>query len=153
MEETTMLKDEEPPSVTKNVMTKPVITIDVNSSVQEAAKVMSEKHIGSIVVVKKGKPVGIATERDILERVVAKGFDPSKVKMKDIMTQPLITINGNMPLINAVRTMEKNKIRRLLIMKNGELVGIVTQRDLLRALAFHVIISFRPLLKSSEEGV
>jgi len=141
-----MLEDKEPPSIVKNVMAKPVITVDKDNSVFEAAKVMSEKGIGSIVVTDKGKPAGIATERDILQRVVAKGLDASKVKMKDIMSQPLMTINGDVPIINAIRIMEKNKVRHLLIIEKGKLVGIVTQRDLLRALAFHVVISFRPLL-------
>ncbi len=141
-----MSEDKEPPSIVKNVMAKPVITVDKNNSVFEAARVMSEKGVGSIVVTDKGKPVGITTERDVLQRVVAKGLDASKVKMKDIMSKPLITINGNMPIINAIRIMEKNKVRRLLVLEKGKLVGIVTQRDLLRALAFHVLISFRPLL-------
>jgi len=141
-----MLEDEEPPSIIRNVMAKPVITIYEDSSVLEAAKIMSERRIGCVVVTDKEKPVGIATERDILQRVVAKGMDASKVKMKYIMSKPLITINGNTPIINAIRVMEKNKVRRLLIVERGKLVGIATQRDLLRALAFHVLISFRPLL-------
>jgi len=141
-----MLEDKEPPSIVKNVMAKPVITIDKDSSVREAAKIMSEKGIGCIVVTDKGKPVGITTERDMLQGVVAKGLDASKLKMENIMSKPLITINGNVPIINAIRVMEKNSVRRLLVVEKGKIVGIVTQRDLLRALAFHVIISFRPLL-------
>ena len=141
-----MLENEEPPSIVKNVMTKSVITIDKDNSVFAAAKAMSKKGIGSIVVTDEGKPIGIITERDILQRVVAKGLDASRTKMKDTMSKPLMTINGNMPIINAIRIMEKNKVRRLLVIEKGKLVGIVTQRDLLRALAFHVIISFRPLL-------
>jgi len=141
-----LMEGKEPPSIVKNVMAKPVITINKNGSAYEAAKTMSEKDIGCIVVTENGKPVGIATERDILQRVVAKDLDASKVVMKDIMTKPLITINGNMPIINAIRVMEKNNVRRLLIVEKGRVVGIVTQRDLLRVLAFHVLISFRPLL-------
>lgn len=136
----------EPPSTVKNVMKSPVITVDANSSVCNAAKIMSEKRIGAIVIVEDGKPVGIATERDIVERVVAKALDVKKVKMKEIMSKPLITVNEDMPIINAVRIMQKNNIRRLVVMKNDELRGIVTQRDLLKALALHVLISFRPLL-------
>jgi len=141
-----MLEDKEPPSTVKSVMAKPVITINKDSSVLEAAKIMSEKGIGSIVITDKGKPVGITTERDILQRVVGKGLDASKVNMKAVMSHPIITINGRMPIINAIRMMEKNKVRRLLVVERGKLVGIVTQRDLLRALVFHVMISFRPLL-------
>lgn len=141
-----MLEDKEPPSIVKGVMTKPVITIDRGGSVLEAAKMMSEQRIGCTVVMDEGKPVGIATERDILQRVVAKGLDASKVKMKDIMSKPLITINGNTQIINVIRVMQKNNVRHLPIIEKGELIGIVTQRDLLRALALHVLISFRPLL-------
>lgn len=131
----------------KNVMARPVITIDKNGSVHEVAKIMTEKGIGCIVVTDKDAPVGMATERDILRRVVAKGLDASNVKMKDIMSKPLITINGSMPIINAIRVMEKNNVRRLLVVEKRKPIGIVTQRDLLRVLAFHVLISFRPLLQ------
>jgi CBS domain-containing protein len=141
-----VLEDKEPPSIVKGIMTKPVITVDKDSSVHEAAKIMSEKRIGCTVVMDKGRPVGIATERDILQRVVVKGLDVSKVKMKNIMSEPLITINGNMPIVNAIRVMQKNNVRHLPITEKGELIGIVTQRDLLRVLALHVLISFRPLL-------
>jgi CBS domain-containing protein len=141
-----VLEDKEPPSIVKGIMTKPVITVDKDSSVHETAKIMSEKRIGCTVVMDKGRPVGIATERDILQRVVVKGLDVSKVKMKNIMSEPLITINGNMPIVNAIRVMQKNNVRHLPITEKGELIGIVTQRDLLRVLALHVLISFRPLL-------
>ena len=66
--------------------------------------------------------------------------------MKDIMSKPLITINAKMLITNAIRIMQKNNVRHLPIIEKGELIGIVTQRDLLRALALHVLISFRPLL-------
>jgi len=141
-----VLREKEPPSIVKGVMTKPVITIDKDSSVFQAAKVMSEKAIGSIVVTDKGEPVGITTERDILQRVVAKGLDASNVQMNDVMSQPLITVNESVPIINAIRIMERNRVRHLLIIEKDELAGIVTQRDLLRVLVFHVLISFRPLL-------
>lgn len=129
-------------------MTKPVITINADSSVHEAAELMSKKGVGSIVITIKQKPVGIVTERDMVERVVAKGLDASKVKIKKIMSKPLTTVKSDMSIIEAIRTMQKKKIRRLLIIENEKIIGIVTQRDLLRALAFHVIISFRPLLET-----
>jgi len=141
-----MLEDKEPPSIVKGIMTKPVITVDKGRSVYEAARIMSEEKIGCIVVTDEGRPAGITTERDILQRVVAKGLDASKVKMKDIASKPLITIKGNMSIVKTIRVMQKNNVRHLPIMEEKELVGIVTQRDLLRALALHVLISFRPLL-------
>ena len=141
-----MLEDREPPSIVKGVMKKPVITIDKSHYVDEAAKMMSRKGIGCIVVMDEKRPVGIATERDILQRVVAKDLDASKVEMKNIMSRPLISVSGNTPIVNAIRVMQKNNVRHLPVMEKGGLVGIVTQRDLLRALALHVLISFRPLL-------
>ena len=136
------------PSTVRGIMTKPVITTKTDSSVHEAAELMNRKKVGSIVVARGKKPVGIVTERDIVGRVVAKGFDASKVLMKEIMSKPLITVRSGMSLIDAIRVMQKKKIRRLLVTENNELIGIVTQRDLLRALAFHVVISFRPLLET-----
>ena len=141
-----------PPSTVQSVMTKPVVTTKTDICVRKAAELMSKKNVGSIVVTSREKPVGIVTERDMVERVVAKGLDASKVKMEEIMSKPLTTIEGDMPIIEAVRIMQKKKIRRLLIIENKKLDGVVTQRDLLRALAFHVVISFRPLLEMSKES-
>ncbi|MGD8545540.1 MAG: CBS domain-containing protein [Candidatus Bathyarchaeota archaeon] len=142
-----MAKEKEPPSIVRGVMTEPVITVSKDHSVLETVEIMSKKSIGCVVIMDKGKPVGIATERDILKRVVAEGLNPSEVKIEEIMSKPVRTINGDMAVIEAIRVMQKNDIRHLPVIEKEELVGIVTQRDLLRALAFHVIISFRPLLQ------
>jgi len=146
------MEDKKPPSTVRSVMTKLVITTKTDSSVREAAELMRKKNVGSVVVTYEGKPVGIVTERDMVERVVARGLDASKVQMKEIMSKSLITTTGEMPIIEAIRMMQKKKIRRLLIMENRRLIGIITQRDLLRALAFHVVISFRPLLETNWEA-
>lgn len=143
------MERKEPLSTVRSVMSKPVVTTKADNSIREAAEVMGKKNVGCIIVTHEGKPVGIVTERDMLRNVVAKGLDASKVQMKEIMSKQLITAKSNMPIIEAVRILQKKKIRRLLIMENKKLAGIVTQRDLLRALAFHVIISFRPLLETS----
>lgn len=137
-----------PPSTVRSVMSKPVITVEAESSVREAANLMTKKGVGSIVVTREGSPVGIVTERDMVERVVAKGLEASKLRIEEILSKPLITTKSDMPIIEAIRMMQKEKIRRLLIVENKKLVGIATQRDLLRALAFHVVISFRPLLET-----
>jgi len=146
------MEDKKPPSTVRSVMTQLVITTKTDSSVREAAELMRKKNVGSIVVTYEGKPVGIVTERDIVERVVARGLDASKVQMKEVMSKSLITTTGEMPIIEAIRMMQKKKIRRLLIMENKKLIGIITQRDLLRALAFHMVISFRPLLETNWEA-
>lgn len=146
------MRETSPPSTVKDVMTTPIITVDAKSSVCEVAEVMSSKRIGCIIITDKGKHVGIATERDMVQRVLAKGLDASRVKMTEIMSQPLITTEADTSIVDAIRMMDKKEIRRLLVVEKGKVVGIATQRDLLRALAFHVLISFRPLLQTKREG-
>ncbi len=141
------MEGQKPPSTVRNVMTKTVVTTELHKFVREAAELMGKKNVGSLVAVHKGKPVGIITERDIVEKIVARGVDASSVQIKEIMSKPLITVKSDTPIIEAIRTMQRKKIRRLVIVENQKLIGIVTQRDLLRALAFHVMISFRPLLE------
>lgn len=146
------MKGREPPSIVRNIMSKPVVTTGDTTSARRAAEIMGERAVGSLVVTREDRPVGIVTERDILERVVAKGLDASQIQIVDIMSEPLITVKGNRSIIEAIRIMQKKKIRRLIVLENKKVKGIVTQRDLLRALAFHVIISFRPLLGTAQDG-
>ena len=141
-----MEENKEPPSTIKAVMNTPVVTTDPSSTVRHAAEIMSEKHIGCIVVTEKEKLLGMLTERDVVEKVVAVGLDPSKAEVKKIMAQPLVTVDEGSSIIEAIRIMRKNNIRRLPVLRNGKLVGIVTERDLLRAMALHALISFRPIL-------
>ena len=143
------MENKEPPAIGQNIMSKPVITVDANSTVEDVALLMSTENVRAIVVTSNNKPIGIITERDIVERVVAKGLDPSKTQLDSVMTKPLASAKSNMPIVDAIRMMQKRKIRRLVVMDKEKMIGIVTQRDLLRALAFHVVISFRPLLETS----
>jgi CBS domain-containing protein len=115
----------------KDIMTKEVVTIEPEKTVFEAAELMSQKELGCIVVTVKAFPVGIITERDIVRRIVAKraSFD---VKVGDVMTKDLITIDPDASLREAARVMSNNKIRRLPVLKNKELVGIVVSSDFVR---------------------
>ncbi len=118
------------PSV-KDIMTKEVITIEVNRSVFEAAELMSSSGVGCVVVVIKGFPVGIITERDIVRRIVAKRCSPD-IKVTEVMTKALITVDPDTSLKEAARLMSTNKIRRLPVLKNNKLVGIVAASDFVR---------------------
>jgi CBS domain-containing protein len=118
------------PSV-KDIMTKEVLTIDNSKSVFEAAELMSSKGLGCLIVVIKGFPVGIITERDIVRRIVAKRSSPD-VKVVEVMTKKLITVNPDTSLKEAARVMLTNKIRRLPVLKNNKLVGIVVASDFVR---------------------
>jgi len=128
-------------------MRSPVITVNSEASVKEAAEIMARKRIGCIIVTERDTPVGIVTERDILEKVVAPGLDSATTTMREIMSHPLITVRPDESIIKAARIMKRDNVRRLVVLEDEKLVGVVTERDLLRAAAFHVAISFRPLLQ------
>jgi len=134
------------PSVVRGIMKSPVVTIDSESPVTEVAKVMAKHHVGGIVVTIEGKPGAMVTERDILEKVVATGADASKTSVGRIMSKPLITASEDLSIIEAIMLMRRKKVRRLPILEEGRLIGIVTERDLLKAIALHVFLSFRPLV-------
>ncbi len=115
----------------KDIMTKEVVTIDVDKSVFEAAQLMDLKSLGCLIVVNKLLPVGIITERDIVRRIVAKRSSPD-VNVSEIMTKTLITVDLDSSLKDAARMMSTNKIRRLPVLKNNNLVGIVVSSDFVR---------------------
>lgn len=116
------------------VMTKTPVTIKPDVRVRNALQIMIRKDIGSLIVVKDGKPVGIITERDVTRRslrpVRAKGVYNNPVTR--LMTRRLITVPPNMPVWEAFETMVIKKIRRLPVVEQGRLVGIVTERDLFK---------------------
>ncbi len=120
------------PSV-KDIMTKDVVSIDVNNSVFEAAELMSSNQLGCLVVMDGEVPVGIVTERDIVRRVCAKKL-PGETKVSGIMSKTLITIDPDVSLKEAARVMSNNQIRRLPVLKQNKLVGIVVASDFVRNL-------------------
>jgi CBS domain-containing protein len=116
----------------EDVMVKEVITIDENSTVKEAADVMNKFEIGCLIAVKKGKAMGIITERDLLKRVVAEAKDSNKTKVKDIMSSPLVVVEPSMDLDEAVRLMFQMKIKKLPVVDGKRLVGLVSLTDIAR---------------------
>ena len=115
------------------IMTRNVVTIDPEASMEQAAQIMGEKHIGSLIVKKYDTPVGIVTERDLLSKVLAEGKDPRKTKIETEMSYPLVTIPSTLKIKEAAQTMIKKK-GRLAVFDGGALVGVVTASDLIRSL-------------------
>lgn len=113
------------------IMTEKVITVSTKEKVSKALAIMAKNDIGSLVVVDKGQPVGILTERDIIRRLV-KDWKIRDVPVDDLMSHPLITAEPETPSWEAFRIMLKKRIRRLPLVDGGKLVGIVTERDLFR---------------------
>ena len=116
--------------IVKDVMNTDVKTTDDDSSVQEAAKEMKKFRIGSLVVVDGTKMIGIVTERDIMDKVVSEASDPSKIKVKEVMTDEVIMVDPEKDLGEAAELMVDKKIKKLPVIKGNQLVGIVTAWDL-----------------------
>jgi CBS domain-containing protein len=114
-----------------DAMTSSVITADPKTTVADAAVLMSRFKIGSIVIKSKTGPEGLITESDIIEKVVAKNIMASEINIGQIMTKNLILIDPGSELNQAARLMAKNNIRRLPVVNNGSLVGILTSTDVL----------------------
>jgi CBS domain-containing protein len=116
----------------EDVMVSEVITIDENSSVKVAAEVMNKFEIGCLIAVRKGKAMGIITERDLLKRVVADVKDATKTKVRDVMSSPLVVVEPNMELEEAVKLMFQMKIKKLPVVDEKRLVGLVSLTDIAR---------------------
>lgn len=116
-----------------DIMSRDIVTIGKEATMDEAARIMGEKHIGSLIVEIDGEPVGIVTERDLLSRVIAKGLDPKNVKVSRVTSSPLITLKPSLSIKKAAQTMIKKK-GRLAVFDAGKLVGIITASDLVRSL-------------------
>jgi len=138
------------PSIVADIMSSPVVTIDSEANARDAALLMTDRRIGSIIVEKQGQPIGIVTERDMLERVVSLCKDPCETKMKEIMSSPLITTSKEIGILDAMRKMRENGISRLVVMDNSTLLGVVSERDIVRAVSISSLTSFSTLLRRRE---
>ena len=114
-------------------MTKEVITVDSDKTIFDAAVLMSEKEIACLVVIDDKTPIGIVTERDFVRRVVSKK-SLLNAKISEIMSKPLITVDPESSLRDAARLMINNKIRRLPVVKENKLVGVLVASDFTRQL-------------------
>jgi CBS domain-containing protein len=120
--------------VVRDIMTKEIVMIESSETTLEAAKLMADRGISSLFVVKDGVPVGIVTERDFVKKVCAKELEISRVNIEDIMSKILTTAEPETPIEVAVQRMVNHKIRRLPIMERGKIVGIITVTDLAKHL-------------------
>mgnify|MGYP002623893062 CR=1 FL=1 len=108
-----------------------VATIDRDASVQEAADLMHSRHIGALIVLHDGNIVGIFTERDLLNRVVAEKKDPAKVQVFEVMTKKVAVCSPDTPIESCRAAMTRNKMRHLPVVNDGKLVGIISSGDIL----------------------
>ncbi len=117
-------------TATVKSIVRPIVSLDKSKSARDCAQKMLQLKIGSVVVSDGGKFVGIVTERDLLEKVIAAGKDPGMVTLGEAMSSPLITLEVNGGLGEATSLMLQKNVRRLIATDKGKIVGIFTQRDL-----------------------
>lgn len=116
----------------KDVMSSPVVTVNEDAASNKVARLMEENELGCVIVTSKdGKPLGIITERDLVIRVLSKNLKPDAVKAKEIMTSPLVTVEPDATINEAAKKMNRLNIRRLGVLYKGNLVGVVSSKDIL----------------------
>lgn len=138
------------PSNVGDAMSSPVITVDGETNVRDSATLMTDKGIGSLIILVEGKPVGIVTKRDMIKRVVSECKDPCGTKIKDIMTSPVITTGKDVGILSTMRTMREHQISQLLVLEGDKMVGVISERDVIKAVSYASLASFTPLMRGKK---
>ena len=117
--------------IVKQAMTKNVLVTNPNTTVRDTAKVMSEHRVGCLVVMEDKKIAGIITELDIIQKVVANDKDPNTTTVGDVMTKDVLTVRADQTLEEASHIMVERNIKKLPVIEDDHLVGIITATDLI----------------------
>ena len=125
----------------RDIMQKNVITIESVKKAHDAAITLKEKEISFLVVVKEGKPIGIVSERDIVRKIVADNNDAQTTQLEIIMSKNFKWVEPNASIESAVQKMLNSNIRRLVVLENENLVGVITQTDLTEFLRSKILIN------------
>jgi CBS domain-containing protein len=115
-----------------NIMTQPVQTVSVVATVQEAAERMARFNVGALLVCSEARVVGVVTDRDLLVRGMAEGRDPARTPVGELMTVGPITVDPREPIEKAVEILETHRFRRLPVVEDGHLIGILSVADIAR---------------------
>ena len=124
----------------RDIMEKNVITIENDKTAQEAAKIIAEKDISFLVVINDGIPQGVLSESDFVRKVAAEDKKSSGIKVSDIMSYKFRSVDPTTTIEDAVQKMLNKNIRRLLVIENEKLVGVVTQTDLASYLRDQILV-------------
>ena len=117
-----------------DVMTKSVVSVDASMTINEAAKMMEDAKVGAVIVMEDNSPVGIITDRDFSVKVAAHAYQISE-PVKLIMSSPLVSINSDESVRSAADLMHDRGIRKLPVIKEGQVIGIITASDIVNLLA------------------
>jgi len=118
----------------RDIMSSKIITMELDVTPTEIAKIMSKNNVGSIIITKNQMPFGIITEHDIISKIVAQNKLPSETKTVDVLTTPLVVVSPLTPVDEIAEKMMLKKIRRIVVMDKDQAVGIVTVTDFVKNL-------------------
>lgn len=124
----------------RDIMNKNVVTIEHDKPALDAARLITEKDISFLVIEKDGNPIGVVSERDFVRRLVANDKQPSQIPLSEIMSYKFRWVEPSTEIEDAVQKMLNNNIRRLLVLENEKLVGVITQTDLASFLRSKLLI-------------
>ena len=125
----------------RDIMQKNVITIEKTKKAQDAAIILKDKEISFLVVINDSKPIGIVSERDIVRKIVADNKESQSTPLETIMSKNFKWVEPNASIESAVQKMLNNNIRRLVVLEDGELAGVITQTDLTEFLRSKILIN------------
>ena len=114
----------------EDIMSKKLVTADINETVKEACNRYRELKVGCLVITDKDQIAGLVTERDIIERTICNDRDPNTTKISEIMSIDIKTVDSYASIEEALEIMQKNKIKKIPVVSNNELVGIITITDI-----------------------
>ena len=124
----------------RDIMCKDVITIEDDKSVAEAAKIISDNDISFLVIIKDGLPIGVLSEKDFVRKLVAEDKHASDTLISEIMSYKFRWVEPTTSIEDAIQKMLNNNIRRLLVLEDGKLVGVITQTDLAEYLRDQLLV-------------
>jgi CBS domain-containing protein len=133
----------------KDYMTKEVNTVDYDATVTEAANIMAsdKNYEGYVIILQKGKPIGIVTERDLVNKVIVGGLDPATTRVSDVMSSPVITIDPEDDLLKATQVMKERNVRKLVVVREEIIYGIITARNISQNVRDYVDQSVRDIVR------
>ena len=128
-------------TLVRDIMEKNVITIEHDKTALDASTILREKEISFLVIMKEDKPTGIVSERDIVRKIAAEDLKPSKIDLENIMSKKFKWVTPDTEIEFAVQKMLNNNIRRLIVLENESLVGVITQTNLAEFLRSKLLIN------------
>lgn len=116
----------------KDIMQKYALTVSEDLTAYEGAKIMQENNVGFLIVQENEMPIGIVTEWDYIHSIIVNRMNPDEVKLKELMRTDIVTVTPDTPTDKVAYMMNQKRVRRVPVIENGKLVGVITSRDILR---------------------